>query len=111
MRQADRTRRRRAVWHSFGAGLLAIAVPGCQGQRSPTGGEPETVERVYELHCLGCHGKRGEGAYGSNIQGLKRPIADIAKVIADGAGKMPSFRGHLTDAQMRALAEYVKTFK
>ena len=63
------------------------------------GGPPETAERIYELHCLGCHGKTGEGTYGSNIQGLKRPIEDIVKVIAEGAGRMPAFRGHLTDEQ------------
>src|SRR4051812_337318 len=100
MTQVDRSRRQttRSVW---GAAVLALIVMGCQEQNPQTATPPETVERVYELHCLGCHGKKGEGTYGSNIQGLKRPIADIAKVISDGAGKMPSFQGHLTDEQAR----------
>jgi mono/diheme cytochrome c family protein len=91
---------------------MAITVVGCQEHGASTGSPPETVEREYELHCVGCHGTKGEGTYGSNIQGLKRPVADIAKVIAEGSGKMPSFRGHLTEDQIRQLAEYVKnTFK
>ena len=31
--------------------------------------------------------------------------------MANGQGKMPAFKGHLSEAQMRELADYVKTFK
>ena len=91
---------------------LLIAAAGCHdtsgaGSASP----PETPRRIYTLHCLGCHGARGEGAMGSNIQGLNRSIDQMVAIIANGQGKMPDYRGHLSDQQMRAVAAYVKTFK
>jgi len=89
--------------------LVAAAV-GCRALGNGANSEAEPVERVYELHCLGCHGARGEGAWGSNIQDLKRPASEIQAVIANGQGKMPSFQGHLTSAQIAALAERVKSF-
>ena len=48
---------------------------------------------------------------GSNIQGLNRSIDQMVAIIANGQGKMPDYRGHLSDQQMRAVAAYVKTFK
>jgi mono/diheme cytochrome c family protein len=91
---------------------LFLILAGCREQSGQTAAHPpETVQRSYELHCLGCHGARGEGAWGSNIQGLKTSVTEITAVIANGAEKMPAFKGHLTDEQMRELAEYVKAFK
>jgi mono/diheme cytochrome c family protein len=93
---------RAASWWLALALLLAAA--GCHGAS-------ETPQRIYEWHCLGCHGAKGEGPWGPNIQGLNRSIDQIVAVIADGRGKMPAFGGHLSQAEMRQLAEYVKTFK
>lgn len=85
---------------------------GCQKQgKASDSHATETVERSYELHCVGCHGAKGEGAWGSNIQGLKTSTEEIARVIAKGEGKMPGYEGHLTELQMKELAEYVKSFK
>lgn len=86
--------------------MLLLALAGCQNAATH-----ESPQRVYELHCLGCHGARGEGPWGPNIQGLKLTEAQIVAIIADGRGKMPAFKGHLSDAQMRQLAAYVKTFR
>jgi mono/diheme cytochrome c family protein len=95
------------------SGLLLMAVgAGCRDGSGTSGSaKAETTERVYELHCLGCHGARGEGISGSNIQGLKSSVEQIGTVIADGVGKMPGFKGHLSEAQIHSLSEYVKAFK
>ena len=99
------------------APLLALMITtagGCReqdGSHASTPSEPETPERIYTLHCLGCHGAKGEGAMGSNIQGLNRTTNQMVAVIANGEGKMPAYRGHLSDEQMRAVAGYVKRFK
>ena len=37
--------------------------------------------------------------------------ADIATVIGSGKGKMPAYKGKLTDAQIKDVAAYVKTLK
>jgi mono/diheme cytochrome c family protein len=86
---------------------------GCSAkdQSGSTSHAEETVERSYELHCVGCHGDKGQGAWGSNIQNLTTSVEEIAVVIANGAEKMPAYKGHLTEEQIRELAEYVKAFK
>jgi cytochrome c551 len=95
-------------------GLLLALFGGAAGCPARDAGQPhavESTERIYELHCLGCHGARGEGPWGPNIQGLKCSVTEIAAVIANGQGKMPAFKGHLSEEQMTALAGYVKAFK
>lgn len=100
------------AWLWLAGALIAAAAVGCREQGSTSGSHTElTVERSYELHCLGCHGAKGEGAWGSNIQGLKTSIEEITRVIAEGEGKMPGYRDHLSEAEMRELAVYVKAFK
>jgi mono/diheme cytochrome c family protein len=94
--------------------LTLIALPALLASCRPSSSAKrpvESTERSYELHCLGCHGRKGEGAWGSNIQGLKSPVSEIARVIAKGEGKMPAYEGHLTEAEIAALAEYVKAFR
>jgi mono/diheme cytochrome c family protein len=95
-----RRMRKRGRWPAL---ALLVAAAGCRA--------PETPQRIYELHCLGCHGAKGEGPWGPNIQDLKRTVDQIVAVIAHGQGKMPAFGGHLSDAEMRQVAEYVKTFR
>jgi cytochrome c6 len=92
--------------------LIAIAAPGCrQGAGTDEAVVEETPQQIYAQHCLGCHGARGEGAMGSNIQSLNRSIDQIVSVIRNGQGKMPAFQGDLSEKRMRAVAGYVKTFK
>src|SRR5437773_9010787 len=100
-----------AGWRGCGLLLSLLAAAGCPGRNSSPGRPVETTERVYELHCLGCHGAKGEGPWGPNIQDLNLTVDQIVAVIAEGRGKMPAFGGHLSNAEMRHVAEYVKTFR
>jgi mono/diheme cytochrome c family protein len=111
-RWSPRCRRTVLILLSLWLPVTLLTACGCRRPGSTSGARPsETVERVYELHCVGCHGARGEWAWGSNIQDLKSSLEEIATVIADGAGKMPGFKGHLTGAEVRELAAYVKAFR
>jgi mono/diheme cytochrome c family protein len=92
--------------------LVAVALLGCHdGAGTDEAAVAETPQQIYAQHCLGCHGARGEGAMGSNIQSLNRSIDQIVSVIRHGQGKMPSFQGDLSEKRMRAVAGYIKTFK
>jgi mono/diheme cytochrome c family protein len=71
---------------------------------------------VYKAKCAACHGADGsKSTMGSkpltdpDVQGMS--AADLAGVISAGKGKMPAYKGKLTDAQINDLAAYVKTFK
>lgn len=73
----------------------------------------------YKAKCAMCHGADGKGQMAQKmgskaltdpaVQGMSE--ADIAKVISDGKGKMSGFKGKLSDDQIKAVAEYVKSLK
>jgi mono/diheme cytochrome c family protein len=37
--------------------------------------------------------------------------ADLVKIISDGKNKMPPYKGKLTDAEIKALARYIKEMR
>ncbi|HEY2327614.1 MAG TPA: c-type cytochrome [Gaiellaceae bacterium] len=60
--------------------------------------------------CAGCHTLKDAGATGTigpNLDQLKPGEAIVEKQVTNGGGVMPAFRGKLTPAQIKAVAEYV----
>ena len=86
----------------------------------------EDGQAIYQKNCVSCHGAAGKGD-GPAAKALKPPPgefattlasmgeADVGKFITDGgkaAGKKhPSFGGKLSDDQVKAVAQFVKTLK
>lgn len=74
----------------------------------------EDAAPLYAQKCAVCHGKDGKGSPVGLKMGAKDLTAtklsepEIAKVIESGRGKMTAFKNKLTDAQIQALAKYVK---
>ena len=70
---------------------------------------------MFQKKCAVCHGKDGKGTtpMGQKL-GLKdltqttATEGEITKVITDGRGKMTPFKGKLTDAEIAAVAKFVK---
>lgn|SRR5512142_1838811 len=94
--------------------LLAVVL----GLMIPTIAFAQSGADTYKAKCAMCHGpdgKKENAAMGTKsltspeIQ--KMSVADIAAVVSKGKGKMPAFAGKLTDDQIKAVAEYVKTLK
>jgi mono/diheme cytochrome c family protein len=74
---------------------------------------PAEVAASYEQHCGTCHGLRGEGQLGPQIGGgavadAFPDIDDQIAVITEGRGGMPPFGQSLSDAEIRAIAEYTR---
>lgn len=78
----------------------------------------------FHIYCAVCHGERGDGAsiVAINMDPPKPPslisspasrlsASEIATLIADGAGRMPSFASELPPSDRQAVAEYVKTLQ
>lgn len=69
---------------------------------------------LYAKKCAICHGKDGKGSAGGIKMGVKdlaketASEADLVKDIANGKGKMPAFKGKLTEAEIDSLAKFVK---
>jgi cytochrome c6 len=76
---------------------------------------------TYVSKCAACHGKDGAGdtAMGKKM-GLKdlrdakvqaATDADWEKLIADGKGKMPAYKGKISPAEIKGLVKYMRSFK
>ena len=76
---------------------------------------------LFKAKCAGCHGPDGaaQTAVGKNlkIRGFgeadvqKMSDADLAKMIEEGKGKMPAFKGKLTGEDITALVKQIRSFK
>ena len=76
---------------------------------------------IYKAKCAMCHGADGSGHTGmGKSMGLK-PLsspdvqnvsdADLTALITDGKGKMPAYKGKLSDADISAVVKYIRTLK
>ena len=88
--------------------VLALAVP--------TLAAAESAADTYKAKCAGCHGADGSKSMmgakplnGADVQGMSD--ADLTSAITDGKGKMPAYKGKLTDAQIKDLVAYIRTLK
>src|SRR3954447_9650329 len=76
---------------------------------------------LYKAKCASCHGADGSGqtAMGKamKLRDLRSPEvqkqsdADLHKITADGKGKMPAYKGKLTDDEIKALVAHMRTLK
>jgi cytochrome c6 len=76
---------------------------------------------LYKAKCASCHGADGSGqtAMGKamklrdlrSAEVQKLSDAELTKVTADGKGKMPAYKGKLTDDEIKALVAHMRTLK
>lgn len=70
--------------------------------------------------CQGCHGANGAADSGM-AKAMKVPAAtdpavkalkeaDMIAITENGKGKMPAYKGKLTDAEIKAVVDYYRTF-
>jgi cytochrome c oxidase subunit 2 len=60
--------------------------------------------------CATCHGMTGQGGYGPNLSNnpLLTQTSGLLSIVQSGRGKMPAVGDTWTQAQLQALASYVK---
>ncbi len=76
---------------------------------------------VYKAKCLMCHGPDGmaNNPAGKALKAvsfkdpavIKASDAELFAAVKNGKGKMPAENGKLTDAQIKAVIEYVRTLE
>ncbi|MGH7899452.1 MAG: c-type cytochrome [Candidatus Binatia bacterium] len=74
---------------------------------------------LYESKCTMCHEKdgapkkMGEGSASFNDPKWQaaNSVDAIAKVIAEGKGKMKPYKDKLSEEEIKAVADYLKTLK
>lgn len=77
--------------------------------------DPTSGALVYANNCARCHGDDGEGDKGPAIntpakqKKFRANSQALIRKISNGGGKMPAFRTRLTPAEIRSVANFVKT--
>ena len=86
------------------------ATEGGATTEAPTG-DAAAGKQVFEsAGCVACHTLADAGSTGTvgpNLDDAKPPATLVVTRVTDGAGAMPSFKGKLTDEQIKELADYV----
>lgn len=90
--------------------LMIAALPSFAGDAAAT----------YKAKCAMCHGPDGAGqtAVGKTMklkdlkseEVQKLTDKEIATIISDGKGKMPAFKGKLTQPEIEELVKFVRGF-
>ena len=69
-------------------------------------------KQVFTQTCGGCHTLKDAGTSGTvgpDLDDLKPDAATVQRQVTNGGGVMPAFKGQLTDAQIKAVAQYVSS--
>jgi cytochrome c6 len=71
-------------------------------------------EATYKAKCAMCHGATGQGdtPAGKSMKVVpfaKTAESDMITITTNGKGKMPAFKGKLTDAQIKDVNDYIHT--
>ena len=76
---------------------------------------------VYKAKCAMCHGADGKGetTMGKNLklrdlgsaEVQKQTNEELEKIIAGGKGKMPGYKGKVSEADIDAVVKFIRTLK
>jgi cytochrome c6 len=75
-------------------------------------------EALFQEQCIGCHGPDGRaqtelgkklGAADLTSDAIRQqPDVELAKIVRDGKGKMPTFEKKLRDDQIQGVINYIR---
>jgi mono/diheme cytochrome c family protein len=89
---------------------LAVAAAGCGSK--DTSNSTSGADVFKTAGCANCHtlaAAEANGRVGPNLDQLKPDEALVERQVTNGGGGMPSFKGTLSAAQIKAVAEYVSS--
>ena len=86
--------------------------------RASPGPDSAASSATFRAKCAMCHGPDGSGSEvgkSMNVPDLRSPAvqklpdAQLAQIISDGKGGMPSFKSSLTEEQIHALVAHIRS--
>jgi cytochrome c6 len=98
------------------AGLTLFVVSIVRADPGPDG----AISATFRTKCAMCHGPNGSGSEvgkSMNVPDLRSPVvqklpdAELAQVIANGKGGMPSFKNSLSEEQIHALVVHIRSLR
>jgi mono/diheme cytochrome c family protein len=85
-------------------------------------GDTQAGKAIYKKRCVICHGETGagDGPMGKLLKPPPPSLADanrmagrsdedLIKIISDGQGRMPSYKGQLSQGQIEDVLAYIRT--
>lgn len=89
--------------------LLTVMAAGCGGnQTNPR--ELMRGKQVFTERCGNCHALKDagtRGGIGPDLDAAKPDASAVRTKVTNGSGAMPPFGGQLSQADIRAVAQYV----
>ena len=68
------------------------------------------IKKLFATKCSWCHQGYGmKQADGPKLAGTSKTVEQLAKQIKEGKSPMPGFKNQLSENEVQALAEYIKT--
>jgi mono/diheme cytochrome c family protein len=67
-------------------------------------------KQIFTQNCASCHtlkAANARGQVGPNLDDLKPDAPTVQRQVTNGGGAMPAFKGQLSDAEIKAVAQYV----
>ena len=101
--------------------LSVFASPRANMASSPSASAVETLSDAgsdYATNCARCHGNDGRGQTAKGRQThagdlTKSSISDAqgVRMITNGSGEMPAFKGNMSPEQIKGVMAYVRGFR
>jgi cytochrome c6 len=97
------------------AGLTFSVVSIVQASPAP---DSAASSATFRTKCAMCHGQDGSGSEvgkSMNVPDLRSPVvqklpdAQLAQIISDGKGGMPSFKNSLSEDQVHSLVAHIRS--
>ncbi len=86
--------------------------------RANLGPDSVVSTATFRTKCAMCHGRDGSGSQigkSMNVPDLRSPVvqklsdAQLAQIISDGKGGMPSFKNSVSEDQIHGLVTYIRS--
>jgi mono/diheme cytochrome c family protein len=99
------------------AAVLLAFVAGCggsddDGSATPAPATAADGAALFTANCSSCHTlavAKASGKVGPDLDQLRPGPELVTTQVNNGGGAMPSFKGKLSDAQIKAIADYVSS--
>lgn len=68
---------------------------------------------IYKSKCAMCHGANGEGKAAMKTVPFDQKVSDVdmVKIIENGKGKMPAYKGKLSADEISQVVKFIRTLK
>src|ERR1700686_3639852 len=107
----------------FGSSILTALIVGLTGfpisiVHANAAQASAAASATFRTKCAMCHGPDGGGSEvgkSMNVPDLRSPVVQklpdvqLAQIISDGKGGMPSFKSSLSEDQVHSLVTYVRS--